>query len=202
MPSRLRQIQESQEQFMKTFKSAATFRVWLARNGSTHDELIVRVFKKHAADQGMTYSEALDQALCAGWIDGVRKGQDEDSWTIRFRPRRPRSLWSGVNLKRYQELMAQGRITARGEAAWCDRHPESDTRYAGQSRASRLSADLTLELRAHPAAWKYYQSTGAGYRRAATAWIMGAKRDQTRRRRLEVLIECSRAKKYIPLLRK
>jgi uncharacterized protein YdeI (YjbR/CyaY-like superfamily) len=174
----------------------------LGKNGSSKEELVVRVFKKHAADQGMTLGQARDEALCAGWIDGPRIEQDEDSATVRFAPRRSKSLWSGVNLKRYQELVAQGRVTARGEAAWCDRHSESTERYSQAVNATALTPALALEFRRQSAAWKYYQSTAAGYRRASAAWVMGAQRDATRRRRLQVLIESSAAKKYIPLLRK
>ena len=187
---------------MRTFKSSATFRGWLARYGSTKDELVVRLFKKHAASQGMTHAQALDEALCAGWIDGPRTNVDDDSFTIRFTPRRPKSVWNGVNLKRYQELMAQGRVTARGEAAWCDRHEESAARYEQATDPSALAPALSLEFRRQPKGWKYYQGTPAGYRRAAASWVMSAKRDETRRARLQVLMESSAARQYIPLLRK
>ncbi len=187
---------------MRTFKSAVAFRSWLGVHGSTKDELVVRLFKKHAASQGMTYAQARDEALCNGWIDGVRKSHDDDSFTVRFAPRRPKSVWSGVNLKRYQELMAQGRITARGEAAWCDRHAESASRYSYEKKTTGLSPELVQEFRKHPSAWKYYQGTPAGYRRTAMHWVMSAKRDATRLRRLEVVIESSAKRQYIPLLRK
>lgn len=186
----------------RIFRSAAVFRTWLGKFGTSNDELIVRVFKKHAAALGMTHSQARDEALCAGWIDGTRLDQDEDSVTVRFAPRRPKSLWSGVNLKRYQELVAQGRVTAPGETAWCDRHEESAERYSQRSRATALAPALALEFRRHPAAWKYFQTTPSGYRRASAIWVMTAKRNETRRGRLQVLIESSSKKSYIPLLRK
>ncbi|NQW04304.1 MAG: YdeI/OmpD-associated family protein [Acidobacteria bacterium] len=187
---------------MRTFKNAVLFRGWLAKNGSIKDELTVRLFKKHAAGQGMTYQEALDQALCAGWIDGVRRAHDDDSFIVRFTPRRPRSIWSAINLKRYQELMAHGRVTARGEAAWCDRHTESEVRHSFETKTGGLPPEFLEAFRKHPAAWTYYQRTPPGYRRTSTHWVMSAKRDVTRRCRLQIVIDSSAAWQYIPSMRK
>lgn len=187
---------------MKTFKTASLFRGWLAKHGSSEDELVVRAFKSDAAALGMTYREAVDEALCVGWIDSARLSHDEESYSVRFAPRRPKSLWSAINLKRYQELMAQGRVTARGEAAWCDRHPESAARYSAQKKATALPPEFLAEFRQYPAAWAYYQRTPAGYRRTSTVWVMSAKRDETRRRRLQVVIDSAAKRQYIPLMRK
>jgi len=186
----------------RTFRSRAAFRDWLARHGGAESELIVRCFKKHAASRGLTYPDALDEALCHGWIDGIRRGYDDDSFTTRFTPRRPRSVWSAVNLKRYTQLKAEGRVADVGHAAWRDRHPESAGRYSFESRAIPLSAEYVRRFRKVPGAWKYYESTPPGYRKTSAFWVMSAKQAATRERRLQVLIESSAAGLYIPLLRR
>jgi uncharacterized protein YdeI (YjbR/CyaY-like superfamily) len=186
---------------MKTFKTAALFRGWLAKHGSVEQEVVVQVFRKESSEPGMKYRDAVDEALCAGWIDVARQSHDEESYSVQFAPRRPQSLWSGINLKRYQELMAQGRVTARGETAWCERDPESASRYSVERKPTSLPADFLMEFRKHPVAWAYYQRTTPGYRRSSTSWVLGGKRDATRRRRLQVVIDAAAERKYIPLLR-
>jgi uncharacterized protein YdeI (YjbR/CyaY-like superfamily) len=185
----------------QTPKTAALFRGGLAKHGSVEQEVVVQVFRKESSEPGMKYRDAVDEALCAGWIDVARQSHDEESYSVQFAPRRPQSLWSGINLKRYQELMAQGRVTARGETAWCERDPESASRYSVERKPTSLPADFLMEFRKHPVAWAYYQRTTPGYRRSSTSWVLGAKRDATRRRRLQVVIDAAAERKYIPLLR-
>jgi uncharacterized protein YdeI (YjbR/CyaY-like superfamily) len=187
---------------MKTFRNSTAFRTWLSKHGTTESELIVRCFKKHAESRGMTYPEALDEALCRGWIDGIRRAHDEDSFLQRFTPRRPRSVWSAVNMKRFKVLSAEGRVTAAGEAAWRDRHPESTTKYSFESRAMPLSAAFVRRFRKEARAWAYYQSTPEGYRKTSAFWVMSAKQAVTRERRLQILIDSSALARYIPLLRR
>jgi len=186
----------------KAFRNRAAFRSWLARRGARESELIVRCFRKHAAKRGLTYPDSVDEALCHGWIDGIRRRYDDDSFTVRFTPRRPRSVWSAVNLRRYEVLEAEGLVTAAGEAAWRDRHPESATKYSFESRSMPLSAEFLRRFRKVPDAWKYYRSTPPGYQKTSAFWVMAAKQATTRERRLQVLVDSSAAGLYIPPLRR
>jgi len=187
---------------MRTFGGRAAFRDWLAKHGAREPELIVRCFRKHAASRGLTYPDALDEALCHGWIDGIRRRHDEDSFTVRFTPRRARSTWSAVNLTRYKALLAEGRVTGRGEAAWRNRHADSARKYSFESRAMPLSSAFVRRFKEQASAWTYYRFTPPGYQKTSAFWVMSAKQAATRERRLQILIDSSAAGLYIPLLRR
>jgi uncharacterized protein YdeI (YjbR/CyaY-like superfamily) len=172
------------------FATPARFRAWLAKHHAGATELIVRLYKVHAADRGVTYRQALDEALCFGWIDGVRHGLDPDSFSVRFTPRKPRSKWSAVNLRRVAELEQEGRMAPPGLAAHRAR-VRKPAGYSFESRPVELAAPFLKSLRANRAAWAYYQSQPPWYRRTSAFWVMSAKQEATRARRLAQLIECS-----------
>ena len=183
----------------KAFRSAAAFRAWLERHHETARELVVRLFRRHARAEGMTYREALDEALCFGWIDGVRRGHDADSFTVRFTPRQPKSRWSAVNRKRAAELQGAGRMRPSGLAALQAGQPSS---YSYEMDAVDLDAASRRAFRANARAWGYYERQPPWYRRTSARWVMSAKRAETRARRLQTLIDCSARETPIPPLRR
>jgi uncharacterized protein YdeI (YjbR/CyaY-like superfamily) len=184
----------------KAFRNAAAFRTWLERHHDSETELVVKLYKVHAKQKGMTYSDALDEALCFGWIDGVRRGGDEDSFNIRFTPRKPKSTWSAVNIKRVGELDAAGRMHESGLAAFRRRSAERSAIYAYENRQIELSPEFEKHFRTSKKAWAFFESRPPWYRRTSIYWVMSAKREETRERRLASLIECSAKGKPIPHL--
>ena len=182
------------------FRTAAAFRAWLERHHAGAPELLVRLFKVHAADRGMTYKQARDEALCFGWIDGVRRSLDEDSFTVRFTPRRARSIWSAINIRRVGELEAEGRMRAPGQAAFRARTEERSRRYSFESKPVELAAPYLRKFRARRKAWEFFQSRPPWYRRTTQHWVMSARQEATRERRLGILMTCSEEQTTIPLL--
>lgn len=184
----------------KAFRTPAAFRAWLERNHATATELEIRLFKVHAAHRGITYSQALDEALCFGWIDGVTHSLDDDSYRQRFTPRRARSTWSRRNLEHVERLAKAGRMAPPGLAAYAAR----DERRTGSDSFEQERPDLTPafigSFRANAAAWTYYQQQAPGYRRMTAHWVMSAKQEETRARRLAVLIGSSARGRKIPPL--
>ena len=174
-----------------TFRTAAAFRRWLGRHHATATHLVVRCFRVHATDQGLGYAEALDEALCYGWIDGVRRSLDADSFTIRFSPRKARSIWSLVNVRHVERLIAAGRMTPAGLATFEAREAARTGIYSFEKPQAKLSPALARRFRAEPRAWRGFQARPPGYRRTCLHWVMSARQDATRLRRLEHLIECS-----------
>ncbi len=180
------------------FKTPAAFRRWLRANHKSATELIVRIYRVHAAEKGVVYSQALDEALCYGWIDGIRRRLDADSFSIRFTPRKPRSIWSRVNVAHVERLQRAGRMARAGEAAFAARDESRTGIYAFERAAVALAPEFRKELRTNRAAWKCFQQEAPSYRRLATYWVMSAKREETRLRRLKVLIASSAAGLRIP----
>jgi uncharacterized protein YdeI (YjbR/CyaY-like superfamily) len=186
----------------RTFASRARLRAWLERNHANAAELNLRIFKVHASERGVTYREALDEALCFGWIDGVRRAYDEDSFTQRFSPRRHGSKWSQVNRRRLRELQAAGLVEASGLDAWraASKQP---TGYSFESKPAALSKCYLSQLAANGKAHSYYQQQAPWYRRVTTHWVMSAKQEETRQRRLEQLIACCEQERAIsPVLQR
>lgn len=181
-----------------SFRDAAAFRAWLARHHASDDELILRCVKVAHAGRGVTYREALDEALCFGWIDGVRRSLDDVSFTQRFTRRRARSAWSQVNIKRFAELKKAGRIAAPGQAAF-DRRL---TRPAATARPQSLDAPFMERLRADAPAWRAYQAKPPYYRRLTSMYVMEAKRPDTREKRFQVLFTHLRTGRPFPMLEK
>ena len=183
------------------FESPAAFRDWLRAHHSQRDELWVGYWKKSTGRPSITWEESVDEALCFGWIDGIRKRVDDESYTIRFTPRRSNSTWSRRNIDRYQALETVGRIEASGAAAYEVRTEENSGRDSfEQETPLSLTDDYLARLKSDADAWADWQSRPPGYRRKATHWIMSAKRESTRERRLAALIEdCAAGRKVGPL---
>lgn len=182
----------------RAFSGAAEFRAWLAKNHASATELFVRCSKAHVAG-GLTYRQALDEALCIGWIDGVRHGVDESSFSVRFTPRKPRSEWSTVNVKRYRELLAKGRVKSPGRRAFDAR---VKSQYSFESRPRPLAPAYRQAFRAHERAWAFFEAQPPGYRRTCSFWVMSAKLPETRARRLAQLISRSERGQGVPPLKR
>lgn len=161
----------------------------------------MRLFKVHARDRGIGYREALDEALCFGWIDGVRHGLDDDSFTVRFTPRKPKSYWSTVNIRRFRELESEGRVHPAGLAAFRAHHGKP-RRYSFEHGPMELDPEFTRKFRANKRAWTFFSEQPPGYRRIATFFVMSAKRPETRAARFAVVLRCSAKGERIPLLKR
>ncbi len=184
------------------FSSGAVFRDWLTEHHSERDELWVGYWKKATGLPSMTWEESVDEALCFGWIDGIRKRVDGDAYTIRFTPRRTGSIRSRRNISRYEALEAAGRIEPAGAAAYAGRTEEPSGIYSfEQETPPTLSDDYLGRLKSNEAAWADWQARPAGYRSQVAHWIMSAKRESTRVRRLSALIEDSAAGRKVKPLR-
>ncbi|MEA2406207.1 MAG: hypothetical protein QOE69_326 [Thermoleophilaceae bacterium] len=180
---------------------ADEFRAWLEANHDTATELEVVFFKKGRGKPSMSWSESVDQALCFGWIDGVRRGRDDESYTIRFTPRKPRSTWSNVNVAKVAELKKRGLMRPAGLAAF-DRRSADNTGVYSFERDTKLDPEYEARLRANKAAAEYFDSRPPWYRRTAVHLVMSAKRVETRVRRLERLIDDSAAGRDLKELRR
>jgi uncharacterized protein YdeI (YjbR/CyaY-like superfamily) len=180
------------------FATPEDFRAWLEAHHETETELLVGFHKKGSGRPSITWPESVDQALCYGWIDGVRRSLGEDRYTIRFTPRKQRSTWSAVNVRRVGELTELGLMRPAGVAAFERRSDDRTAIYAYEQRkTAKLDAEQERRFRANPGAWKWFQAQPAGYRRTASYWVISAKRPETRERRLEQLIEDSAAGRTI-----
>lgn len=182
------------------FLSPADFRKWLEKNHDKAGELWLGIYKKASGKTGITYKEAVDVALCFGWIDGLTKGIDEASYMQRFTPRRAKSVWSAINLKRVQELKKLGLMHPAGEKAFRERDPSKTGLYSFENRPQKLPAAMEKRFRAKSNAWDFFESQPPGYKRAAIFWVISAKRDETKERRLATLIDDSAAGRRISLL--
>ncbi len=183
----------------KFFESPAEFERWLARNHATANELIVGFYRK-TAGRGLSYPQALDAALCVGWIDGIRKRLDESAYTIRFTPRKPGSIWSAVNIRRARELEAQGLMTPSGLHAFHGRDERKARQYSYEREHAVLDPALESALRSNGKAAAFFDAQPPGYRKIATFWIMSAKKEETRARRLAHLVERSERGARIDML--
>jgi uncharacterized protein YdeI (YjbR/CyaY-like superfamily) len=182
------------------FKTGAAFRSWLEKNHDKADELLVGFYKVGSGKASVTYQQALDEALAFGWIDGVRRTIDDASYSIRFTPRRARSIWSAVNIKRVKELQAAGRMAPPGLAAFAKRDESQAATYSYERAEARFSRESLAKFKAHPAAWKFFEAQAPYYKRLTTHRVESAKRPETRAKRLEELIAYSSKSQRIPLM--
>jgi uncharacterized protein YdeI (YjbR/CyaY-like superfamily) len=184
----------------KAFRTPAAFRAWLEKHHATATELELRLFKVHAAHRGLTYRQALDEALCFGWIDGVVHRLDEDSFSQRYTPRKARSAWSRRNLAHVERLTKGGRMAPAGLAAFNARTEARTGAYSFEQERPDLAPAFVKAIKANAAAWAYYQQQAPWYRRTTGHWVMSAKREETREKRLAILIDCSARGVLIPPL--
>jgi uncharacterized protein YdeI (YjbR/CyaY-like superfamily) len=177
------------------------WRAWLERHHATAAELWVGFHKKGSGRPSITWPESVDQALCFGWIDGVRRRLDDERYVIRFTPRRKGSIWSSINLARVEELTRLGLMRPAGVRAHGSREPASSGVYSYEQRkTARLPAALLAKFKRNRKAWAYFQAQPPGYRQTAVWWVVSAKQDATRDRRLETLIADSAAGRTIKQL--
>src|SRR5262245_13872371 len=183
------------------FATPAEFRAWLEEHHEAESELLVGFYKKASGRPSLTWPESVDQALCFGWIDGVRRSLGDESYTIRFTPRKARSTWSAVNLRRFGELREAGLVLPAGLAAFERRTDDRTAIYSyEQRRNAQLGDEFEARFRAETAAWEWFRAQAPSYQRTATHWVVSAKRAETRERRLAQLIEDSAAGRRIRLL--
>jgi uncharacterized protein YdeI (YjbR/CyaY-like superfamily) len=186
----------------KFFPGLQAFTDWLALHHADRDDLWVGLHKRAAGKATLTYKEAVDAALCYGWIDGIRKSRDEESYQIRFTPRRKGSIWSAVNLKRVTELIELGRMAPSGLKTYRTRDPRKQNIYSFENRTRTLPPRYMAMFRADKDALAYYRDQPWWYRRTTTWWVVSAKQEETRLRRLKTLIDHCGKKTWIGALRR
>jgi uncharacterized protein YdeI (YjbR/CyaY-like superfamily) len=180
------------------FRTPAAFRAWLEKHHETARELLVGFYKKHSGTPSITWPESVDEALCFGWIDGVRRSLGPDSYSIRFTPRKPTSIWSRINVDNVERLTRAGRMQPAGLRAYAARTAERTGVYSFERlQSAQLSATEEKALRANRKAADFFERQPPWYRRVAVHWVTSAKRDETRARRLAMLIKDSAAGRRI-----
>ena len=180
------------------FETPAKFRAWLARNHARAASLLVGFYKKGTGRKSITWPESVEEALCFGWIDGVRKGIDAESYTIRFTPRKPGSIWSSVNVRKVQELTDLGRMQPAGLAAFEARKEGRSGIYSHEQGDVDLPEPYRGLLRENKAAWAFFESQPPSYRKAASWWVASARKEETRRKRLDSLAAYSARGERVP----
>lgn len=183
------------------FETPEDFRAWLDKNHATEKELLVGFYKVDSGRPSMTWPQSVDEALCYGWIDGIRRRIDDCAYSIRFTPRKPTSIWSAVNVKRVATLTKEGRMRPAGNAAFekCDKKKSAIYSYE-RGHAEIAGAELAA-LKKNKKAWAFYSAQAPWYQRTTAHWVMSAKREETRAKRLAHLIDCSSRGERIAALR-
>jgi uncharacterized protein YdeI (YjbR/CyaY-like superfamily) len=182
---------------IKYFKLPSEFREWLAKNQETARQLWVGYYKKSSGRPSMTWPESVDEALCFGWIDGIRKSVDDLRYTIRFTPRKRGSVWSAVNVKRAEALRDRGLMKQSGAATFNARKENKSGIYSYEQRSDNLNAPYEERLRQNKAAWNFFHAQPPSYRKAVTWWVVRAKQEATRLKRLEKLMKESARQKRL-----
>ena len=171
------------------FAKQSDFRSWLKKNHKKETELIVGFYKVGCGKPSISWPESVDEALCFGWIDAVRKSIDKDSYQIRFTQRKPKSIWSAINIKKVEALTMQGLMQPAGLASFEKRTAERSKVYAFENEEMNFTAAYTKQFKANKTAWKYFESLAASYKKVSKHWVMSAKQEITRLKRLNQLIE-------------
>ena len=175
------------------FKSPLAFRKWLEAHQATSKELWVGFYKKDSGKPSIDWPESVDEALCFGWIDGIRKSIDAESYMIRFTPRKPSSVWSAVNIRNVEKLIKAKRMLPAGMKAFAARKENRSGIYAYEQRSPELVEPYVGKLKRNKAAWEFFQAQPASYRKVMNWWVVSAKQEETRLKRLARLIEESAA---------
>ena len=184
------------------FAKPAQWRAWLAKYHSSRAELWVGFWRVSTGKPSITWPQSVDEALCFGWIDGLRRGLDGERYMIRFTPRKPESIWSRVNMRRYAELEQAGLVKPAGRAAWERRTDARSGVYTFERGYQPLDRERERTLRANARAWAFLEAQTPGYRKMCGHWVMQAKREETRMRRFEALLDCCARGQAIPPLSK
>lgn len=177
----------------KFFKNQSDFRKWLEKNHDKETELIVGFYKVDSGRQNMTWSQAVDEAICFGWIDGIRRSIDSESYCIRFTPRRPTGIWSAVNIKKVEELTKNGLMHPAGIAAFKRLNPEKSMIYSFESGEKTLPPEFDQKIKSDTTAWNFFEKQPPSYRKRIIHWILSGKQESTRLSRLSKLIVESRS---------
>ena len=183
------------------FTNPNELRMWFRENYNKTGELWVGYYKKNSGIPSIDWPESVDAALCFGWIDGIRKRHGEKTYKIRFTPRRPKSRWSARNVARMEALIAEGLVEEAGLSAFNGRDPARQAADARDRKEVRLPKEYESRIKADREAWRYFQSARPSYRKQVAFWIQSAKKEETKRRRLDVLVESSKRGEPIPPLR-
>jgi uncharacterized protein YdeI (YjbR/CyaY-like superfamily) len=184
------------------FTSAESLRRWFEENHSREKELIVGYYKKDTKQETISWSESVDEALCYGWIDGIRRSIDAERYCIRFTPRNPGSNWSAVNLKKVDALIRAGRMRDAGMQVYELRKPEKEQVYSYENGDQHvLTGEMEQRFRQQTDAWRYYTAQTASYRKTTARWVMSARQEVTRSKRLEELIASCADGEYIKAMR-
>ena len=181
------------------FPGAAEFREWLERNHAKVQEVWLGIYNRRGDGTSISYREALDEALCFGWIDGLRKSVNKGTYMVRFTPRKERSYWSAVNIRRFGELKKLGKLAPVGAAAFEKRSKESG-KYSFENRPSKLDKELEKAFRANPKAWEFFCAQAPWYQRTCSFWVMSAKKEETRLKRWNTLLKESEAGRRLGML--
>lgn len=181
----------------KFFRSQSAFRKWLETHHDKESELVVGFYRASSGRGGITYKEALDEALCFGWIDGVRRTIDAASYSIRFTPRRRNSYWSAVNTARFRELMKLGVVAPPGRKAFEARDANVTAKYSFERDSAKLDPVMEKAFRANKKAWTFFNDQPPFYRRTLTWWVVSAKKPETRTKRLQALISACESERRI-----
>jgi uncharacterized protein YdeI (YjbR/CyaY-like superfamily) len=183
------------------FPTARAFRAWLEANHDREPAVFIGFYRKGVAARAMTYAEAVDEALCFGWIDGISYGIDDEVRTVRFTPRRRTSVWSAINIAKIAKLRAEGRMHPAGNRAFDERDPRNDQPHSHELSEAVLPPEWIDRFRADAAAWTSWEAETPSYRRTVANWVMSAKRPETRERRFATLLADSAAGRRIgPML--
>jgi uncharacterized protein YdeI (YjbR/CyaY-like superfamily) len=182
------------------FPTPSHLRKWFEKNHDKVDELWVGYYKKHTDKPSISWQESVDEALCFGWIDGIRKSIDEESYKIRFTPRRKGSNWSDVNAKRIKELIKLGLVKTAGLEAFKKRDEKKTKQYSFEREKVKLPEEYEKKIKANKNAWEFIQKLPASARRLSYWWVISAKREETKLKRLNTLIQCSAEGRKIPPL--
>ena len=186
----------------KFFAKPADFRKWLKSNHRKLDEQWIGFYKVKSGIPSMTWPQSVDEALCFGWIDGKRMSIDEKSYKIRFTPRRPNSIWSAVNLKRVPELIEMGLMKDAGLEIYNKRKPKNERLYAYEQGTLKLDPNYKKQLKSNKKAWAFFQKLTPSVKKPSIGYVMMAKREETRIKRLGILIQCCEEGKKLPSLRR
>jgi uncharacterized protein YdeI (YjbR/CyaY-like superfamily) len=173
------------------FENKQAFYSWLEENHTKAKELLVGYYKVSTGKPSMTWSESVDQALCFGWIDGIRRSIDDESYSIRFTPRKPNSNWSAVNIKKVEELLAAGQMTPAGLRLFEMRKEEKSEVYSYENRIETFPPEVEARFKQNEKAWEFFSKQAPSYRKTAIYWVMSAKQAVTFEKRLAQLIDSS-----------
>lgn len=182
------------------FKDQEEFRIWLEKNHKTETELLVGYYKVDSGRPSINWSQSVDQALCFGWIDGIRRSIDDKRYCIRFTPRKPTSIWSKINIDKIGELKKKGLMYPSGLTAFDNRKKSKSGIYSFENRPEKLSDYLEAGFKTNISAWNYFKSQAPSYQKMITYWIMSAKQEKTRLARLEKLISASEKQNRLTLM--